>query len=70
MLKHMRDVKADTPWEQAEEICGKEPEWKEVRCARWAHCACSTQGAWWAQWVPLGIVQQSCLCGLAAGVGV
>lgn len=30
MLRHMRDVKPDTTWEEAQAICGKEPEWKEV----------------------------------------
>ena len=27
MLKHLRDIKADTPWEAAAELAGGEPEW-------------------------------------------
>lgn len=31
MLKSMRDVKAETTWEEAAGICKDEPEWKDVR---------------------------------------
>ncbi|KAL4420342.1 hypothetical protein ABPG77_006149 [Micractinium sp. CCAP 211/92] len=30
MLKHMRDIKADTTWEAATELCRGEPEWEGV----------------------------------------
>lgn len=30
MLKHMRDVKAETSWEEAAELCKGEPEWGDV----------------------------------------
>ncbi|KAL4419958.1 hypothetical protein ABPG75_007056 [Micractinium tetrahymenae] len=30
MLKHMRDVRADTAWEAASELCRGEPEWEGV----------------------------------------
>ena len=30
MLKHMRDVKPETSWEEAAELCKGEPEWADV----------------------------------------
>ncbi len=30
MLKHMRDIKPETSWEEAAELCKGEPEWADV----------------------------------------
>lgn len=43
MLKHMRDVKPDTTWDDAEAICGKEHEWKAVRAPLCGVCSASVQ---------------------------